>query len=200
MDEFTRPFTEEEFDKSFLEAGYPEIVCPIYKSVYKEAMSRGATPDEADRLANRCEYNSVNGYLLLERSEFMKEFTEPWQREIYARLTIDEIKKSERGLSTLHENEIRASLGLCPIDKSLTSEDQEFIRLKKKYLDNGHNEYLAEKRAYEEVYGNDINIPLPQRNKTRDFNQEMLQSMFPDDDVYSEDFEDGIDMEDFSRD
>lgn len=97
MDEFTRPFTEEEFDKSFLEAGYLEIACPVYESVYKEAMSRGATPDEADRLANCCEHNSVNGYLLLERREFMKEFTELWQRYIYARLTIDEIKKSEGG-------------------------------------------------------------------------------------------------------
>lgn len=173
---------------------------PVYMTVYKESMGHGATPDEAHRLADCCEHNSVNGYLLLERREFMKEFTEPWQREIYARLTIDEIKKSEGGLSTLHENEIRASLGLSPIDKPLTYEDQEFIRLKKKYLDNGQNEYLAEKRAYEEVYGDDINSPLPHGNRARDFNREILHSMFPDDDVDSEDFEDGIDMEDFSRD
>ena len=177
-----------------------KIDYPIYKSVYKEAMAHGATPDEAHRLADCCENHSVNAYFDLEWREFMKEFTEPWQREIYARLTIDEIKKSEGGLSTLHENEIRASLGLSPIDKPLTYEDQEFIRLKKKYLDNGQNEYLAEKRAYEEVYGDDINSPLPHGNRARDFNREILHSMFPDDDVDSEDFEDGIDMEDFSRD
>lgn len=38
------------------------------------------------------------------------------------------------------------------------------------------------------------------KNRKKNFNHEMLQMMFPNDDVDSEDFEDGFDMEDFSRD
>lgn len=34
------------------------------------------------------------------------------------------------------------------------------------------------------------------KNRDRNFNHDMLQTMFPNDDVDSEDFEDGIDMED----
>lgn len=177
-----------------------KIDCPVYMMVYKDSMSHGATPDEADRFADCCESYSVNEYFVLERREFMKKFTEPWQREIYARLLIDEVKKSDGEISTFHENEIRASLGLSRIDKPLTYEDQEFIRLTKEYIDNGLNEYLAKKRAYEEVYGDGINSPLPNRNRARDVNREILQSLFPDDDVDSEDFEDGIDMEDLYRD
>lgn len=84
---------------------------PVYMTVYKEAMSHGATPDEADRLANRCENHSVNAFFDLEWREFMKEFTEPWQREIYARLAIEHHEKSY-GHDETYRKGIRESLDL----------------------------------------------------------------------------------------
>ena len=72
--------------------------------------------------------------------------------------------------------------------------------MKAKYIDDGLNEYLAEQRAYKEVYESDCDVYTPADNRNRDFNHDMLQMMFPNDDVDAEDFEDGLDMEDFSRD
>lgn len=37
------------------------------------------------------------------------------------------------------------------------------------------------------------------KNRDKNINRDMLQMMFPNDDIDSEDFEDGLDMEDFYR-
>lgn len=84
---------------------------PVYSSVYKEAMSHSATPDEADSLATRCENHSVNAFFDSEWREFIKEFTEPWQREIYARLAIEHHENSY-GHDDTYRKDIRESLDL----------------------------------------------------------------------------------------
>lgn len=131
---------------------------------------------------------------------FKREFTETWQREIYAGLLVKEIIKSEGSISTLLENDIRKSLGLNPIEKPLTWEDEEFLRRKKEYIRSGFNEYVAEQRAYKEAYEIDSYIALDRisNNSAHDFNREMLEIMFPNDDIDSEDFEDGLDLEDMN--
>lgn len=185
-----------EHAENMLYSQYPEY----FNKIYREAMSRHETPSAAFDLADFCTGAIVNGRQILEINDFKKHFTEPWQRELFARIVIDDVIKTDGGISTLHENDIRTSLDLCPINKPLSHEDQEFIRLKAKYIDDGLNEYLAEQRAYKEVYESDCDVYTPADNRNRDFNHDMLQMMFPNDDADAEDFEDGLDMEDFSRD
>ena len=180
-----------EHSENLLYSQYPEY----FNKFYREAMNHHETPKNAFNLADFCTGAIVNGRP--EMHDFKKRFTEPWQREIFARIIIDDAIKSDGEISTLYENDIRSSLDLCPINKPLSHEEQEFIRLKAKYIDNGLNEYLAEQRAYKEVYESDYDVNTPTGNRSRDFNHDMLQMMYPYDDVDSEDFEDGIDMEDF---
>ena len=67
-------------------------------------------------------------------------------------------------------------------------------------IKNGLNEFVAEQRAYKEAYENDSYIALDRirNNPAHDFNREMLEIMFPNDDIESEDFEDGLDFEDMN--
>lgn len=48
------------------------------------------------------------------------------------------------------------------------------------------------------MYENDSDITIDGINHkhAKDFNREMLEMMFPNEDIESEDFEDGLDMED----
>lgn len=171
---------------------------PVFYDIYREAMRHGENNIDAWLLADFCEEQVVNGYLYSEISHFKEKFNKPWQCEIYAGLIIKDMIESEGSISTLHENEIRTMLDLKPTDKSLTWEDEEFLRLKKEYIEKGLNEVVAEQRAYKEVYENDGDIAIDKisHNHARDFNREMLEMMFPNEDIDSEDFEDGLDMED----
>ena len=171
---------------------------PVFYEVYREAMRHGQEPLDAWSLANFCEEAAVNEILSLETIKFKKNFVEPWQREIYAGLLIKDMLESRGSISTLHENDIRKELDLKPVDKSLTWEDEEFLRLKNEYIKKGLNEFVAEQRAYKEVYENDSDITIDGINHkhANDFNREMLEMMFPNEDIESEDFEDGLDMED----
>lgn len=171
---------------------------PVFYEVYREAMQHGQKPSDAWSLAHFCEEAAVNGILSLEATKFKKKFVATWQCEIYARLIIKDIVESEGSISTLHENNIRKILDLKPTNKSLTWEDEEFLRLKNEYIEKGLNEFTAEQRAYKEVYENDNDITIGGINHKRanDFNREMLGMMFPNEDIESEDFEDGLDMED----
>lgn len=85
-------------------------------------------------------------------------------------------------------------------DKPLTWEDEEFLRLKKEYIKSGLNEFAAEQRAYKEAYENDSDIELDsiRNNRSHDLKRDMLEMMFPNDDIDSEDFEDGLDFEDMN--
>lgn len=170
----------------------------VFHDIYREAMKHNAAPSSAYRLARLCENEVVNGTLGLDNHTFKKEFTEPWQREIYAGLLVKDMLKSEGAISVLHENAIRKDLDLKPVDKSLTWEDEEFLRLKNEYIESGLDESTAKQRAYKEVYENDSDITIGGINHkhANDFNREMLGMMFPDEDIESEDFEDGLDMED----
>lgn len=171
---------------------------PVFNEIYREAMRHGSKRYDAWALADFCENAVVNGWLLLEKENFKNKFTESWQREIYAGLCVKDIIKSEDSISTLHENDIRKSLGLGPVDKPLTLEDEEFLRRKKEYVESGITELVAEQRAYKEVYENysDTATDRFSNNRAHDVNREMLEMMFPDDDIDSEDFEDGLDIED----
>ena len=65
-------------------------------------------------------------------------------------------------------------------------------------MESGITELVAEQRAYKEVYENysDTATDRFSNNRAHDVNREMLEMMFPDDDIDSEDFEDGLDIED----
>ncbi len=173
---------------------------PVFYEVYREAIRHGEKQYDAWSLADFCERAAVNGHLFPEINLFKNKFTEPWQREIYAGLLIKESIQDDGSVSTLHENDIRKLLDLNPIEKPLTWKDEEFLRLKKKYIESGHNEFVAEQRAYKEVYENDCDIATDSFNNNRahDVKREMLEMMFPNDDIDSEDFEDGLDLEDMS--
>ena len=173
---------------------------PVFYEVYREAMRHREKPHDALSLADFCEEAAVNKQLFLEINNFKKKFTLPWQREIYAGLLIKNCKQDEGSISTLHENDIRKSLDLDPIEKTLTWEDEEFLRLKKEYIKSGLNEFVAEQRAYKEVYENDSDIELSsiRNNLSYDIKRDMLEMMFPNDDIDSEGFEDGLDFEDMN--
>ena len=172
----------------------------VFYDVYREAMRHGEKQYDAWSLADFCEGAVVNAQLILEINHFKKEFSESWQREIYAGLVIKDRIHDEGSISTLHENEIRNSLDLSPIDKPLTWEDEEFLRLKKEYIKSGLNEIAAEQRAYKEAYENDSDIELDsiRNNRSHDIKRDILEMMFPNDDIDSEDFEDGLDFEDMN--
>lgn len=172
---------------------------PVFNEIYREAMRHGSKRYDAWALADFCENAVVNGWLLLEKENFKNKFTESWQREIYAGLVIKDWIQDEGSISTLHENEIRKSLDLSPIDKPLAWEDEEFLRLKKEYIKSGLNEFAAEQR-YKDAYGNysDIELDSIRNNRSHDIKRDMLEMMFPNDDIDSEDFEDGLDFEDMN--
>ena len=173
---------------------------PVFYEVYRKAMRHGEKRYDAWSLADFCEEAAVNEQLFLEINNFKEEFTEPWQREIYAGLLIQDRIQDGGTISTLHENEIRKSLDLDSVEKPLTWEDEEFLRLKKEYLRSGLNEVVAEQRAYKEVYEKDSDISTDgfNNNRPHDIKRDMLEMMFPNDDIDSEDFEDGLDFEDIN--
>jgi len=75
----------------------------------------------------------------------------------------------------------------------------EFFHLKKEYIKSGLNEFAAEQR-YKDAYGNysDIELDSIRNNRSHDIKRDMLEMMFPNDDIDSEDFEDGLDFEDMN--
>lgn len=92
---------------------------PVFNEVYREAIRHGQKPSDAWSLAHFCEEAAVNEILSWEATEFKKKFVETWQREIYAGLIIKDMIESEGSIRTIRENEIRKSLDLEPVDKSL---------------------------------------------------------------------------------
>lgn len=184
-------------DAFYYALGLSDDHYPVFYEVYRKAMRHVEKRYDAWSLADFCEDAVVNG-TLHEVRKFKEGFPETWQREIYAGLLVKDMLKSEGAISVLHENAIRKDLDLKPVDKSLTWEDEEFLCLKNEYIESGLNEFIAEQRAYKEVYENDSDITIGGINHkhANDFKREMLEMMFPNEDIESEDFEDGLDMED----
>lgn len=177
--------------------------CEIYAEIYEKALIAGATEDEAYNLADTIADNYVNSYMSLELSKFKRLHKEIWERELYYEYFVKEKEKSGEPLSTLLKNEIRKELEINPIDEPLSYEDEKYLELKTKFINNGIPEWEADRKAYKMAYAyddKDINNTPFHSSTKRDFNHEILQTMFPNDDIDADDFEYGVDMEDFNED
>ena len=64
----------------------------IYIEAYKEALRHNQSYFEADSFARECLSNKINGYILLEESNFKKEFKEEWQHKFYDKLCEEDMK------------------------------------------------------------------------------------------------------------
>ena len=194
------------YSRAYAEAReeYVPEYCEIYAEIYERALSTGAKENEASDLAETIAENYVDSYMSLELSKFKKRYKEKWEREIYYEYSVKEQENSDEPISTLLKNEIRKELELGPIDEPLSYEDKKYLELKNKFISNGLPEWEADMKAYKIAYEQEDEEEIGNRksssSRKRDLNREILQTMFPNDDIEADDFEDGFDMEDFYED
>lgn len=164
----------------------------IFHRAYMAAIEHKATAKDSYRFADKVEEIQVNGLLPLEFKEFCKEFKEVWQREFYYTLMVEACTEKGEHIGVVCKNQLRESLGLPPLNETLTYEDEEYLRIKKELTESGVNEVSADRKAYDIAFGTNSEAPSIRRNNEEaQLNESNTRTMFPND----EDYQDYIDGE-----
>lgn len=191
---------EYEKEKEQLES-YSKDYRDIYMRVYLDAKKSTDDSELADSISDAIATAYVNENLWLEESNLKKSFQLLWQRELIYKYFIKHREDCDDSFGTLFKNELRQALDLPPLDEPLTPLDQEYLDLKNKLIAKGLSEIKAERVAYKEVFDtqDDYTFERPM-SKEEQLRREIMEMMYPNDDIDDEDFEDGFDLEDFYKD
>lgn len=136
-------------------------------------------------------------------SDYYNDVDEYWDiiATIYSKAKKEGLSDSEIYKKTSLFDSILDELESMELDRRIASANLALIE-----IESGHDKKEVIKKIRDSYLGSltdDDFIELPshlgygKKNRDRNFNHDMLQTMFPNDDVDSEDFEDGLDIEDF---
>lgn len=123
---------------------------------------------------------------------------------IYSKAKKEGLSDSEIYKKTSLFDSILDELESMELDRRIASANLALIE-----IESGHDKKEVIKKirdSYLDSLTDDDFIELPsylgcgKKNRDSNFNHDMLQTMFPNDDIDSEDFEDGLDIEDFYKD
>ena len=107
----------EAYGEAIIYKGWSEEESYNYAAIIEQAMANGSDYEQAAEIAQLL----TDEHLCLKEDEFLKEFKEEWQRELYYQQYVARYFSEGQRQSIISKNEIRQRIGLRSLDEhSLT--------------------------------------------------------------------------------
>ena len=108
----------EAYGEAIIYKGWSEEESYNYAAIIEQAMANGSDYEQAAEIAQLL----TDEHLCLKEDEFLKEFKEEWQRELYYQQYVERYFSEGERQSIIAKNEVRQRIGLRPLDEHSSTE------------------------------------------------------------------------------